>query len=85
MLGTKVIFFCLPEFVVLDVSWLLETLIAASINALNRGCPALGVEVNSGWNWHPINQGCSLSGISIISQSESSAEKPLAWSPAFSN
>ncbi len=31
--------------------------IAASTNPRNNGCPARGVEVNSGWNWQPRNQG----------------------------
>jgi len=47
-LGTKVIFFFLPGPVVSDVSCLFEVAIAACIKDLNKGCPVLGVEVNSG-------------------------------------
>jgi hypothetical protein len=48
MLGTKEMFFSLPELVTSDVARLPVVSIAASINALNSGCPVLGVEVNSG-------------------------------------
>ena len=29
----------------------------ASIKRLNRGCGAVGRDLNSGWNWQPRNQG----------------------------
>src|SRR6185437_10354165 len=38
---------------------------AAAMNDVNSGCGASGRDFNSGWNWTPMNQGCS--GISMIS------------------
>ncbi len=48
MLGTKVMFFSLSELALSDVARLSIVSMAASINALNSGCPVLGVDVNSG-------------------------------------
>src|SRR5690606_34337746 len=30
---------------------------AAPIKPMNSGCPSRGLDVNSGWNWQPTNQG----------------------------
>ncbi len=30
---------------------------AASMNETNSGCGFMGRDLNSGWNWHPRNQG----------------------------
>src|SRR5215471_13149310 len=37
----------------------------APMNAANKGCGSSGFDLNSGWNWHPKNHGCS--GASTIS------------------
>src|SRR5262249_36172384 len=52
---------------------------AASMKALNSGCPPRGVEVNSGWNWQPMNQGWP--GSSTISQSCSAWVRPETRRP----
>src|SRR6185295_42546 len=42
---------------------------AARMNDLKSGCPPQGVDLNSGWNCTPMNQGCTLCGSSTISVS----------------
>src|SRR5690606_27797275 len=56
---------------------------AASTKPLNSGWPSRGVEVNSGWNWHATNHGCS--GASTTSTSLPSAERPEMIRPASSS
>ena len=50
---------------------------------LNSGCPPRGVDVNSGWNWQPTNQGWS--GSSISSQSDSAFVRAATFSPTASS
>ena len=55
----------------------------ARINSRNKGWGFMGRDLNSGWNWHPRNQGWSLS--STISTSSPSGEVPLMTSPFSSS
>ena len=57
---------------------------AALTNAVNKGCPLRGLEVNSGWNWQAKNQGWF--GSSMVSTKRSRpADTPPMTKPAFSN
>src|SRR5690606_2300685 len=53
--------------------------IAARMNETKSGCGLIGLDFSSGWNWHPMNHGCS--GSSIISTRLPSGERPLKRSP----
>ncbi len=56
---------------------------AAAMKDVKSGCGLRGVDLNSGWNWQPRNQGWSLS--STISTSSPSGDIPLITSPAAFN
>ena len=56
---------------------------AAFINDENKGCGDKGLDLNSGWNWTPINQGWFFN--SIISGSLLSGDIPEKINPLFSN
>ena len=56
---------------------------AALIKPLNNGCALVGLDLNSGWNWQPTNQGWS--GASTISTNRSSGEVPEMTRPASVN
>ena len=53
------------------------------MNDENRGCGAKGLDLNSGWNWTPINHGWFSS--SIVSGNDPSGESPEKIKPFFSN
>src|SRR5262245_33178412 len=57
--------------------------IAASMKLLKSGWPPRGVEVNSGWNWQPTNQGWS--GSSTSSTSDSDFVRPATFNPTASS
>src|SRR6218665_3522062 len=50
---------------------------------LNSGCPFQGVDLNSGWNCTPMNQGCMLCGSSTISVSCSRCVSAAITRPAL--
>src|SRR6056297_1394211 len=52
---------------------------AAFTNPLNKGWGLVGLDLNSGWNWHPTYQGWSS--ISTISTSLSSGDSPVIFIP----
>src|SRR5206468_2890976 len=58
--------------------WSLLYASAAPTKPANSGCGCIGRDFSSGWNWQPMNQGCS--GSSIISTSEPSVDNPDARS-----
>ena len=51
----------------------------ALMNSLKRGWGSIGLDLNSGWNWHPRNQGWSFN--STISTSPLSGDVPLIPQP----
>ena len=55
----------------------------ALINDENKGWGAKGLDLNSGWNWTPINHGWFFN--SIISGNLLSGDKPEKINPFFSN
>ena len=48
----------------------------------NNGCGVKGLDLNSGWNWTPINHGWSFN--SIISGKDPSGDKAEKIKPFFS-
>ena len=56
---------------------------AAFMNSRKSGWGLKGFDLNSGWNWHPRNQGWSFS--STISTSVSSGEMPVTSMPQVSS
>src|SRR5262249_42411869 len=56
--------------------------LAARTKSLKSGWQANGLDLSSGWNWHPRNQGCS-SRSSMISTNFRSGDIPENDIPAF--
>src|ERR1035438_8508729 len=57
----------------------IRCLCAAPIKAANSGWGSIGLDLNSGWNWHPRNHGWS--GISQISTYTASGVCPVRRKP----
>ena len=56
---------------------------AARMKPENSGCPSRGLEVNSGWNWHPRYHGCFVN--SMISTKSPDGDIPLKTMPLSIN